>query len=286
MKELYFVPLPPSLFDNLKRALGDDITKNNLISAYIGNMQSLLDAVSLPYRLAEQFASFRARSLIAIKETILHAELTQNQLDEISNAKFTESLDNQDEANRIFNDIAIPLLQMSTEQRKSSIELINQGILLTWSALEVFFRDYIELYINSDPSCCKNIIDNEILKKRNDLRKLSFEYLMESRFDISKRLGTIIVESYDCSDLVLIKEILRCIIPDPSVDEVLNRKELWILFQTRHLLVHRRGIVDKAYIEKTGMDLNIGDKILFRPTDLERYIVLSEEVVRLLVSTR
>jgi hypothetical protein len=50
----------------------------------------------------------------------------------------------------------------------------------------------------------------------------------------------------------------------------LSDHELWLLAQRRHLIVHRRGIVDNRYLESTGEKLVPGSQISISPSDIER----------------
>ena len=54
--------------------------------------------------------------------------------------------------------------------------------------------------------------------------------------------------------------------------QALSDRDLWLLFQRRHLIVHRRGIVDSAYIAATGEDLLVGTEMSITPRDFEIYI--------------
>lgn len=51
----------------------------------------------------------------------------------------------------------------------------------------------------------------------------------------------------------------------------LRNPKLWLLQQRRHLIVHRRGVVDKQYLEKTGEKLNVGEQLLPTPAEIEEY---------------
>jgi len=50
----------------------------------------------------------------------------------------------------------------------------------------------------------------------------------------------------------------------------LRNPKLWLLQQRRHLIVHRRGVVDKQYLEKTGEKLNVGEQLLPTPAEIEQ----------------
>jgi hypothetical protein len=56
------------------------------------------------------------------------------------------------------------------------------------------------------------------------------------------------------------------------VDAALNDNALWLLCQQRHLIVHRRGIVDAKYVESTGASAVLGELIEINPDNLESYM--------------
>lgn len=283
IKNRFFLGLNKDVFSDLNR-INDSLANKELISVFITNIDSINSAISIPYSLAVEYSNERLFTMHASRNAILYPELTQEQIVEKAQNDFEASLENQDEANTLFNNLASRLINIPEGDSDPARELINQGVLLTWSALEVFFRDFIEEYINQHPACIQAIIDSEILRKRMDLRKIAFEYLSENNFNISDKLGSLVVGSYDCSDLLIIKEIIKKCIDKPEIDLVLNKLELWILFQVRHLLIHRRGIIDSSFIEKTKSGQCIGDRILIKPSGLYKYITLAIEVVKVTIS--
>jgi hypothetical protein len=59
-----------------------------------------------------------------------------------------------------------------------------------------------------------------------------------------------------------------------GLKDALEQKEMWVLNQRRHLIVHRRGIVDASYIANTGDALALGAELTISPNELERYLTL------------
>jgi hypothetical protein len=51
----------------------------------------------------------------------------------------------------------------------------------------------------------------------------------------------------------------------------LRNPKLGLLQQRRHLIVHRRGVIDKQYLEKTGEKLNIGEQLSPTPAQIEEH---------------
>ena len=58
----------------------------------------------------------------------------------------------------------------------------------------------------------------------------------------------------------------------PAAEELRNcllDQRLWHLSQKRHLIVHRRGVADKAYLDSTGSGLKIGETLWVSPSEVE-----------------
>jgi hypothetical protein len=50
---------------------------------------------------------------------------------------------------------------------------------------------------------------------------------------------------------------------------LLTSDSLWLLNQQRHLIAHRRGIVDEDYIKNTGAKLSVGEHLYVSPEEFE-----------------
>ena len=56
-----------------------------------------------------------------------------------------------------------------------------------------------------------------------------------------------------------------------DLQQHLRNPKLWLLQQRRHLIVHRRGVVDKQYLEKTGEKIKVGEQLSPTPAEIEEY---------------
>src|SRR4029077_2221551 len=122
-------------------------------------------------------------------------------------------------------------------------ELLQQGLVLLWSAFEVLCRDAFEALLNENPSKIRALVDHPHTRKRFDAGRLSLDTLVQHEFDLSTRLGTALVEQQDFSRLPTLKAIYAVLYPDTGLIQTLADRDLWTLHQRRHLIVHRRGIV-------------------------------------------
>ena len=70
---------------------------------------------------------------------------------------------------------------------------------------------------------------------------------------LSKKIGTVLISQLNFGDLTNIKRVFAVLFPNAlELVTCLNDPNLWLLYQRRHLIVHRRGIVDETYLERSG----------------------------------
>ena len=121
-------------------------------------------------------------------------------------------------------------------------------------------------------------------KSLGDIRKLTLEELAQYDFDISGRIGTFLIGKTDFSKLVNIRACVPPLFePCPDLREQLGQDDLWLLNKRRHLFVHRAGIVDKEYIDKTPDKVAIGEPLSITPDMVERHISTGVKLITTLV---
>ncbi len=298
MKQLYFVPLDlrhllKTLYE-VREGLPNDISA--MADAFEHNIKAVLDTISLPFEMASANAHNRHWQRISTAERI-RAEIPEIQSDETpeemedrknriaaKNASdiMTEFLASDEGVDAISNDIAEFLLSARGRSGifEASSELILQCTVLTWSLFEVFARDVFTAITNTNPKLVELLFQDRDIKKKFDFTKVPFDVLVEHGFDISKKMGTILVSQQDLSDLRTIKSIFICLYGrNTALCDSINSNTLWRLSQQRHLIVHKRGIVDFEYLKNTGDDLQCGSKLQVTPQQLEEYLVSVIDVV-------
>ena len=115
-------------------------------------------------------------------------------------------------------------------------------------------------------------------RKRFEVERFSLDTLVKYGFDLSNHVGTVLVSQRDFGDLPTIKTVYSVLFPySGDLLERLNDPDLWLLYQRRHLLVHRRGIVDQTYLDNTSDTAPINGPLLLKPKDFEVHfkVVLS-----------
>jgi len=156
----------------------------------------------------------------------------------------------------------------------ASKELMRESIVLIWIALEALATDLFVSTLNYAPQFTVLILRDEQCKKRFQSKDLA--RIIESHgFDLSNRMGEVLKSLGNLDDPETIKAVFRIICPNnESLRTVLSESDLWRLYQRRNLLVHRAGIVDKHFLEKTGENFEIGTKLPVVSDDVNRYLKL------------
>jgi len=279
-KKEYLLPL----FEITENLSG---TFKQIALAFIDNLESVLSTVSIPFQYTcTQVQNLHFQKLHMVEriklvnivsfDPVTEAQEKENDEKALKNAKlcfkeFMESDGGKIVAKEVLERLL--LVKNDAESLKAARELTCQGILLIWGAFEVLARDlFIEL-LNRQPARIEMFLTNPSNRKRFGLDKIDWDTLNDFDFDLSKNVGTIVTNRIDLDDIRTIKDAYSAIFPD-AIDLVtrLADHRLWILFQKRNLIVHRRGIFDQQYIDKTGESKTIGSKLIVTPAEVEDYL--------------
>jgi hypothetical protein len=260
-------------------------TFKQIALAFIDNLESVLSTVSIPFQYTCTLVQNLHFQKLHMVERIKLAKISfepvvesQAEKDEkaLKNAKlcFQEFMESEG-GNIVARDVLerLLLIKNDVESLKAARELICQGLLLIWGAFEVLARDlFIEL-LNRHPVRIEMFLNNPSSRKRFGLDKIDWTTLNNFGFDLSKNVGTIVTERIDLDDILTIKDAYSAIFPSAiDLGKCLSDRRLWILFQKRNLIVHRRGIIDQQYIEKIGESIPIGSKLIVTPAEVEDYL--------------
>ena len=161
------------------------------------------------------------------------------------------------------------------ELRFAAAELLRQCTVQLWTALEIFASDIFVSLLNAKPSLAIRLMEDENTKRLFQLKGIPFDLLTEFKFDLISSMGTLLVNYHPIDTIPSMKAVFGAILPNrKAIKIVLDNRKLWLLFQRRHLIVHRRGIVDSSYLSAIGEKLSLGTEIVISPDDLERYMKL------------
>ncbi|EMY67810.1 hypothetical protein [Leptospira vanthielii] len=180
----------------------------------------------------------------------------------------------------------IKAINFISKKEVSPLDYINETNLLfivnLWSAIEVFIKDYFIFIINLNPDkSLSKLDDSEYFRKR--IRNITFDEISQLGFDLREKMGYVLLKDLDFSNFKLIENICeKLIINYKQFPSLLEFKSL---NQTRHLVVHKRGIVDQKYKDTLNIQNEINTKIQINESDLKKYLSCLNELLNLLLST-
>jgi len=264
---------------------------------FLENIEAAITTAKIPYTIARTSILTARFDTLTIRHRILFDADTrtslpsdediektpkeQAELDEIVRKKalveFLEEQKNPAARSQIQNQWATFLIAQlqDKEMETAARELLRQAVVMIWGAFEVLCRDVFVGHLNNNPTEVQKLMADSDTKKIFQAKAVGLEELSEYGFDVSKNLGNVFVNNYDLSSLGTIKQTLKVLFPsNQDLHEHLRDQKLWLLHQRRHLIVHRRAVVDKQYLENTGEKIIIGEQLTPTPAGIEEYIKL------------
>ena len=161
----------------------------------------------------------------------------------------------------------------------ASADLLRQATSMTWTAFEVLFRDSVTTALNTNPTLVPVLLRDDRARQVLDLKRIDTEVIVGHGFDLKQRMGNIIGSHGALTRLDTMKITLRAMCPTkPAVARMLDDRQLWLLARQRHLIVHRRGIVDSLYVENTGDNRPIGSLLTLAPSEVVQQVLLVQGV--------
>mgnify|MGYP000895518890 CR=1 FL=1 len=262
---------------------------STIAETFVDRIDATLQTTATPYLLGDQAAhdkhfqrismAARIRSLKILASGDETAEaLEARRVEDAhrnSNQGMAEFCASEESVDAICSETARFLLYLHKKRKIASVarELLLQGTFSTWSALEMLIGDGLVLLLNSNPKLVTKLLSDPSAKKKFELPKLSADYLAEKGFDLSTQMGSLLFEDRDLSSLAAIRIACEAIFEDSTLRAMLNADSLWLLNQKRHLIAHRRGVVDDEYVRNTGSSLSIGDHLHVSPSEFEENLM-------------
>lgn len=300
VNELFVVPGSPDRFLAPIRALipRAEPPLAQGAEAFCSSLRSVVATAGLPYILALAAADGRRRQLLHcaaeleqwMARFVTGADVPQGEEAATIRAEkdmqeLHESQAGRDALNCEACALLLKLSESDDKIAEAARQLVFQGCMLTWSAFEVLSREVFRAHLNSTPQAYAKLLVDPDIRKRFDLSRVSIERVAEFNFDLSGKLGDLLIEQNDLADLTGIKASFFALFPgDAILRKALSERDLWLLFQRRSLIVHRRGIVDRRYIEASGDKQPIGRQLALGPGELRDYLTLTAGAAHALIS--
>ena len=262
---------------------------------FLENVNAAITTATIPYtsaktnvlsnlfrHLATQHRILVARDALTIenmgREQTPEEEAEQNKLaHERALKEFQNRLNDQLEKDRVTKAWCVFLLDglQDKQMETAAQELLRQAVVIVWGAFEVLCRDIFVGYLNSNPMVAQKLTLDGETRKIYQAKAIDLEVLSAYDYNVSNNLGDVFASVYDLSSLGAIRQTFSVLFPsEPNLHAQLRDKKLWILHQRRHLTVHKRAVVDKQYLEKTGEKFQVGHRLTSTPAELEEYIRL------------
>jgi len=192
-----------------------------------------------------------------------------------------------DGGEKVVDDVLDRLLWLKNdwESLVAARELTRQGIVLTWSAIEVLARDAFVYLLDNKPAYAELLVADPANRKRFSAERIEWQTLATYGYNLSSSLGSYLISKADLKSVLAIRGAYCALFP--AADELrklLGDRHLWNLSHKRNLIVHKRGIVDQQYLDSTGDTLAVGDDLWVTPSEveelLESTLKVGMEVVR------
>lgn len=272
---------------DLRKSLPECLTAP--ADAYLANLDGSLSVLCLPMRLAIANSQDWRFNQIYIAERIRSdadpdADPNSSEMKEVlsrARDRFEEEMSVKESIDHVADQACSFLLHQHEQAHvaDAAADLLLQGVVLVWSAFEVLVRDVFEAVINVRPELGRALLDSSEGKRLFQVKAIDLDTLARHSFDLSKCMGSVLCEFRDLSDLAAIRGVLGSLFQTAGpLQDLLRSKELWVLGQRRHLIVHNRGVVDRKYIENTGETDEVGKRIHISPRDIVRYVGLVRDI--------
>jgi phage FluMu protein gp41 len=251
------------------------------------NLWSAIRVANVPFELTnrsvldQRFDRLKLAELIRCRTKVELREITETEVEsvahEIALNRMSEELKNPEIISRHSEETTALLRRHLADGgfRASSQELLRQVLVICWGAFEILANDTVKALLNAKPKMI-----SRFMEVRPYREFLSARWLMDSletrNFNLSSTMGEVFCEVVKLDSLEKIREAIRVGLGSDVIDAVLKDERLWKISQQRHLIVHRRGIVDARYIERTSGNETIGGALMLEG----QYIEGCLEVVR------
>jgi hypothetical protein len=255
----------------------------HLVESFRRNFLAVISTASMPFRIVSTNHTHWIFHQIFLAEKIrtlgpAFGEKSEEEKLEIANniarQKFEAAMKEQreDRVQTILSDLEHLLID--AEMVSAAAELIRQSEALAWGTLEVLANDLFISLLNRKPQLTEDLIRDERTKKRFLIRDMS-DALTTYGYDLSRHMGDVLSRLVKIDDVETLRAIYQVLMPgNAELLSLLTDDNLWKLNQRRNLILHRRSIVDEAYLRNTGDTLPLGTELIISTEQLETDLLL------------
>lgn len=251
--------------------------RGEIAQAFVGNLYRAQTTAAMPYSLTVQAvrrrrfeALFAAGRIRALKLTRPGQQISPDQIKAAADWAHEElKKEEKNETSSRLPQLAESVLSefeaqlQDTEFAVANQELFYQTLVSVWGALELLANELTIALLNEFPRIAARMLREAPAKRHFGANLIGLDTLEENKFDLSSRMGDVLLGDRGLSSLDAIRDVFSIIYSGAKhTHNALNSTNLWLLWQRRHVVVHRRGVVDRAYLEKTGDDKQLLGKPL------------------------
>jgi hypothetical protein len=174
-----------------------------------------------------------------------------------------------------------------TDLKFSLQEMLLETAVMLWGSFEVFVSDALRAVTNSSPDMAAKLFTGET-KKLLSGKGISIELLQSHNFNLSNSMGDLFFDDVRLDSLKTMRDVLRMLYPNAAaLHSKMGDETVWMLWQRRNLITHRRGVVDQFYLDKTGDSVPIGQRICLTGGYVEQSAILVRDAaVELIAAIR
>ena len=278
-RDRFIFGVPPTFFEPFDQFDALEPPIKTIVLAFRYNLHSAAQVGSIPFQLTHQAVLNQRFNQIFTAERIraLPIEgLVEDGKDEASVRKRADDLMASEVKNpevvERFADETLAILDShlrNGEFSESSNELLRQIVVMTWGAFEILFNDLVRYMLNTMVDLSSRLFEEKQYKDLILSKSALPEALRQHGFDLSKVMGDLFCDAANLDSLPQMRRTAELIFSDPQLNVALKDEQLWTLAQRRHLIVHRRGIVDANYLAKTSGITELGGRLTFTASEVE-----------------
>jgi len=266
-------------------------TAKEAAKIFYENLESAFMVAGIPYNFADSSVLMRRHNQIMISEEIRAlkgvqpnepiTEQARTEAHIIANQRFEEELQDERKVDQFNHQIRYDLyvLMQRNDVDRASHDLLLETVIMVWGSFEVFIADFVRSHLNAYPGIATRLLTDPSTKASFDIKSIGIEDLTANQFNVSNAMGNILVSKRRLDGIEVIRNVLKVMFPHhQQMIQNISTPELYKLAQRRHLIVHRRGSVDAAYLQKTNDNYQIGQTLRLTSEYIYQVIYLVRDI--------
>ncbi|NOQ26787.1 MAG: hypothetical protein GQ564_15610 [Bacteroidales bacterium] len=232
------------------------------------------------YNILSSITNLRIPFLFSMDQTLLHkyrllaieSGLEIKDKEKVDIIFYDWLAKNRNECLKEIDNELIQFTKKNSINKEILVDNLLKGSVSIWTSFEVFNKDLATEIINTNPELVSSLIENGYLKKR--IKSPDFNDLKENGFDMRNSLGSYIFSELDFSNYDVIKNVKKVLF-----DNVRLQDCIYELNQSRHIIVHKSGIIDSKFEQNTKTEQKAGNKLYIKSEDIKMYLSAVKEYV-------